>query len=240
VWSLPLLCAATLAEGQPEHVGWLSYGDGGAAWQTNKQQLQRFGNRISYNSFGLRSEPVSPLPAPGVLRVLCIGDSITYGGALTDQLQTYPYLLQRVLRGRVGDTVEVLNASAAGWALENEEGWLRENGMFGSRVVVLEVGTHDLFQPMASRSVVDGQLSFPSHAPYLALQQVLARYLAPRISPGIAVKDPGTDNASRDPKFARDSINRIVTMASLVRDGGGTPIVLQVEQQVVAATLLPY
>jgi hypothetical protein len=25
------------------------------------------------------------------------------------------------------------------------EGWLRESGMFGSRVVVLEVGTHDLF-----------------------------------------------------------------------------------------------
>ena len=46
VWSLPLLCAATLAEGQPEHVGWLSYGDGGAAWQTNKQQLQRFGEQF--------------------------------------------------------------------------------------------------------------------------------------------------------------------------------------------------
>src|SRR5215475_14021339 len=61
------------------------------------QDIRRFGNRIFYNSFGLRSEATDSTPKPGVLRVLCIGDSITNGGSPTDQTQTYPYLLEKLL-----------------------------------------------------------------------------------------------------------------------------------------------
>jgi len=43
---VPLLFLATMADGQPEYVGWLAYGEGGAPWQANKQQLQRFGEQF--------------------------------------------------------------------------------------------------------------------------------------------------------------------------------------------------
>jgi GDSL-like Lipase/Acylhydrolase family len=194
------------------------------------QHLRRFGNTVSYNSFGLRSEAVDPDPKPDVLRVLCIGDSITNGGTLTDQPQTYPYLLQDLIRSRAA-AAEVLNASAGGWALQNEEGWLRANGIFGSRFVVLEVGTHDLFQPMAPASLVDGHPAFPSRAPYFGLWEVLTRYVPRWIFPSSSAKDPGTSELhGRDPQFARQSVARVIAMALLVTAKGGIPIVLHVEQ----------
>ena len=77
------------------------------------QDLRRFGNRVFYNAQGLRSEPAEPMPSAGVERVLCIGDSVTFGGTQTDQQDTYPYQLQGALRRR-GLSAEVLNASAGG------------------------------------------------------------------------------------------------------------------------------
>src|SRR5262249_58482770 len=68
------------------------------------QDIQRFGHRVFYNSYGLRSEPMTPSPAAGVTRILCLGDSITNGGTSTDQSETYPYLLERYLRDRGVDT----------------------------------------------------------------------------------------------------------------------------------------
>jgi len=193
------------------------------------QQIERVGNRIFYNALGLRSEPVDLTPKPGVLRVLCIGDSITNGGAPTDQAQTYPYLLEGMLRSRFG-LAEVLNASAGGWALENEEGWLRAFGTFGSRYAVLELGTHDLFQPMAPSSLVDTHPSFPSHSPSLAWQAVLARFLIPRVAPQMTVSDPGTGENAPDAAAAQDAIRRVLKMADFMRARGATPIVLHVEQ----------
>lgn len=126
------------------------------------QSLNRFGNRIYYNEQGLRSEMIAPRPPPHTLRILCVGDSITFGSTATDQQLTYPYLLRQALSVRDRQqSFEVLNASAGGWALENEEGWLAENGVLGSHVVVLQVATHDLFQEKAGSDVVGRDPSFP-------------------------------------------------------------------------------
>src|SRR5262249_53708208 len=71
------------------------------------QALERFGRTVAYNSQGLRS---APLPATGnELRVLCLGDSITNGGTLTDQADTYPSRLERELSAEAAG-VRVLNA----------------------------------------------------------------------------------------------------------------------------------
>jgi lysophospholipase L1-like esterase len=193
------------------------------------QELERFGNHISYNAYGMRSQEISPQPRAGTLRILCIGDSITNGGTLTDQSQTYPALLEGFLRDH-RFTAEVLNASAGGWALGNEEGWLHQQGIFGSAFVVLEIGTLDLFQTTVSSSLVDHHPAFPSHPPTLGLEQALRRYLLPRIAPAWSASDPGTQVADRDVQFARRSIGRLLDMARFIRAGGATPIVVHVEQ----------
>lgn len=193
------------------------------------QDLSRLGRRTFYNEYGLRSEPMTLEPKPGVLRVLCIGDSITNGGTITDQASSYPYLLEALLRDK-GLRAEVLNASAGGWALENAEGWLRENGTFGAHLVVIEVATHDLFQPAAEASVVGGHPSFPSRPPLLALEDLLRRHLLPRLSRVLTPGDPGAEWPQRDIGAARAGIDRVAAMAQKVRADGATPLVLQVGQ----------
>ncbi len=198
------------------------------------QDLRRFGNRSSYNEQGLRSEPMRLSVAPGTLRVLCLGDSVTNGGAITDQAATIPYQLQASLRARF-DSVEVLNASAPGWAIANELGWLRENGIFHSRFVVLIISTHDLFQEMAPSSIVGSHPSFPDKRPLLALQDAMQHYVLPQVfhvgeshDPGVA--DPGVaDGAASD---AQAALNRdeVLTIDKIVRQQGSRLLVLFLTQ----------
>jgi lysophospholipase L1-like esterase len=193
------------------------------------QDLRRFGNRSFYNEQGLRSEPMRPEVAPGALRVLCLGDSVTNGGAITDQAATFPYQLQALLRTHF-NAVEVLNASAPGWALANELGWLRENGIFHSSLVVLTISTHDLFQEMAPSSTVGTHPSFPDKRPVLALQDAVHHYVLPRLSYAAEAADPGV--AAVEASDARAAWNRdeLYAIESLVRQQGGKLIVLLLEQ----------
>ena len=190
------------------------------------QDISRFGHRIYFNSLGLRSEETSPLPASGRLRILCLGDSVTYGGASIDQAETFPYRLQELMAGVTSD-VEVLNASAPGWAVENEIGWLRDNGMLGSRYVVLTVSTHDLFQPVASASVLGRHPSFPERQPMLALQEMAVRYLIPRLLPSDMWLDPGVARGQPwTEEMAQDARDDVLLMDQMVRAQGGELIVL--------------
>ncbi len=192
------------------------------------QDIRRFGHRVFINHQGLRNEPIALLPAAGTLRILCIGDSITNGGAITDQDDTYPYQLQRLL-GAGGRKVEVINASAPGWAIANEAGWLRENGVLGAQAVVLTIGTLDLFQEFAGPETVDGHPSFPSHAPGLALEDLVTHYLVPRILRRL-VADPGTRLSVQSVQGARENIGQLLDMAELAHRSGATPTVLFIEQ----------
>lgn len=188
------------------------------------QTLVRFGHRVSYNAYGMRSEAITPLPATGVLRVLCIGDSITFGSTATDQAQTYPYLLERLLHAQGTGRYEVLNVSAGGWALENEEAWLARHGLFGSRAVVLQVATHDLFQERASADVVGTHRSFPERPPRFALQELVQRYLLPRL------RDPGEVLYHHDRNDVARTMASLERMARLVRAQDAELFVMLVEQ----------
>lgn len=193
------------------------------------QSLVRLGNRVEYDAQGLRSAAVATRPAAGTLRVLCLGDSITNGGTLTDQPDTYPLQLQRRLR-EAGVAAEVLNASAAGWAPGNEAGWIEANGLQGAAVLVLEVATHDLFQPPAQADLVGRHPSFPARAPFLALQEVVGRYVLPRLVPGLRVADPGTEDVDRSPSRVAENLERIDRVIERARREGAKVIVMHVPQ----------
>lgn len=141
------------------------------------QHLRRFGKRIDYNSAGLRSEALRG-PATEWIRILCLGDSVTNGGATTDQADTYPYQLEREL-AHSGLKVQTLNASAGGWAPANEAEFLREQGLFGSTLVVWELGTHDLYGGFSNPDTDDP--NFPERPPFSATTELFSRYLLPRL-----------------------------------------------------------
>jgi hypothetical protein len=69
------------------------------------------GTRVSINDLGLRGPALEPAKRPGRLRLVCFGDSITFGYGAGDEA-TYPFLLERAL-ARSG--VEVVNAGVTGY-----------------------------------------------------------------------------------------------------------------------------
>lgn len=193
------------------------------------QSVRRIGNKIFYNAQGLRSEPISTNPTPGTVRVLCIGDSITFGGVQTDQAETYPYQLQDILKRKTSRNFEVLNASAGGWAIENEEAYLRQQGIYRSQIVVLELGSHDLFQPKNNGEQVGHSVNYPVRKPLFALEEGFSRYLIPRYFPNLQPHEANLQ-ATPSEKDLKRNIASFIRIANLVKARKAQLIVILVEQ----------
>lgn len=136
---------------------------------------------ISTNKDGLRgATDYTPDPPPGVRRVLCLGDSFTFGEHLTDD-QTFPFQLEVALN-RTGRW-EVLNLGVHGYGTDQQ--WLRlqELGFgFASDIVLLGLYEEDVrrntlsFRDFAKPyfEVVDGRLVL-RNVPISPPEEVLAR-----------------------------------------------------------------
>ena len=145
------------------------------------QKVWRFGHLIKINHFHQRSDDVAPTPSHSTLRLLFVGDSVTFGGALLDQKQIYTELVKDRLRQTLKQPVEVLNASTGAWNPGNEWGYMETQGTFGSKIVVLQIGSHDLLKGKTPSDFVGTDPDMPDHAPACALSELLFRYLIPRI-----------------------------------------------------------
>ncbi|MBV8897063.1 MAG: SGNH/GDSL hydrolase family protein [Acidobacteriaceae bacterium] len=157
---------------------------------TPNQHKRRFGKWMSVNQYGMRSGPVSPNKFGGVYRILLVGDSILYGTSQVGQEQIFATLLNRELPAVTHRSLEVLNASAGGWAIANEADYIRSRGTFRSDLVVLVLNSGDLPQPRAS--INEGNDA--PRGPYAcAWCEVWARLIKPKItSVGRSQNDPGT------------------------------------------------
>ncbi|MGD0631323.1 MAG: hypothetical protein ABR987_18500, partial [Terracidiphilus sp.] len=99
------------------------------------QDVRRFFARTYVNHYGMRSEDVPAVRPVGTLRLMFVGDSITYGTSRVDQQQLFTELVHRELPAIVHRPVEVLNASAGAWAPDNELAYIRSRGIFQSDIV---------------------------------------------------------------------------------------------------------
>ncbi|MCW5892332.1 MAG: hypothetical protein KIT14_17560 [bacterium] len=99
---------------------------------------------------GRRSPPVGPRD-PSHYRVLCIGDSITFGFNV-DQDDPFPRQLEHLLAARwPGRTFEVINAGVPGWSWAQGVRYLRTEGLaLAPDVVVMAHGTNDQFYPVTT------------------------------------------------------------------------------------------
>ena len=174
----------TLGFGHP-----LLYKASSAGYELAASQTSvRLGKKTHIDALGLRGPETTPLPGAGVTRILSLGDSVSNGGSMINDSQTYPADLQRLL----GPKFEVLNASAGGWATENEKAWLQEHGTLGASIIILEVNEKDLDQGFEDRTTLDANPSFPSHYPATAIGEVLGRYILPKLGLTKPAADPGS------------------------------------------------
>ena len=180
------------------------------------QLVYRFGNRIEYNQFSQRSEPIDSAKPEGTLRILMIGDSVLNGNNTTDQNETIPELLEARLLG-IKKQVEVLNASAGSWGIGNQLGYIRQFGTFESDAVILQIGTHDLVQPTSNSAGVGSDPLMPNRKPLLAIQEVFERHVMPRLSSIFRSDSPAAGVPVSQSQRFRENMQRFEQIVALVR-----------------------
>jgi hypothetical protein len=184
------------------------------------QELRRFGARIHINDYGMRSASVSQPRPVEERRLLFIGDSVTFGTTYVDQETIFTTLIRDALNRERGRVTEVLNASAGGWAPENEYRYLTSRGTFDADVVIFVVNTNDLGQPFER---FKPSLQFPVRNPSTATGEVLERYVAPWIISGIQTSDPGSLPTSEpDPAIEVRVLQALSQANTFARSQGAT------------------
>ena len=104
------------------------------------------------NSLGLRGPETTVEPAPGVFRILCLGDSTTFGFYVEED-ETLPQQLQRELRAAGAERVEVVNGGCGGWSINDEADFYSERAhKLKPRLVVLTFCGNDLADLKRPRS----------------------------------------------------------------------------------------
>ncbi|MEM7396867.1 MAG: hypothetical protein AAF492_31450, partial [Verrucomicrobiota bacterium] len=92
------------------------------------QRFETFGRPIRILNTGFRG-PVQ------FSRLLCIGDSVTYGTARVGDFETFPALLN------------AMNAGVNGWGLQNVAAYVKDELPGGIRTVVWVIPTTDILRP---------------------------------------------------------------------------------------------
>ncbi|TMA34269.1 MAG: SGNH/GDSL hydrolase family protein [Deltaproteobacteria bacterium] len=102
---------------------------------------------IRIDSMGFRG-PERPLPTPhdGTYRILCVGDSITFGFSV-DQDAPFARRLEELLRARYPSRpIEVVNAGVPGWSWVQGRRFLEREGLvLRPDLVIVGHGTNDQF-----------------------------------------------------------------------------------------------
>jgi lysophospholipase L1-like esterase len=182
------------------------------------QDLRRLGAWIHINEYGMRSEAVHQPKAASARRLLFVGDSVTFGTTYVDQRKIFTTLIQDALDSRHESITEVLNASAGGWAPENEYQYLISRGTFDANLVIFVVNTNDLAQPFER---FKESVQFPVRDPLSATGEVLMRYVAPRIIAGIQTTDPGSiPSGEPDPAIETRVLQTLSQASTFARNHG--------------------
>jgi hypothetical protein len=135
-------------------------------------------SRVTTNRVGMRADEIPPNHSPGVLRIFFVGDSLTYGTTQVDQKHIFTELVHRELPGILHRPVEVMNASAGGWAIENELGFVKEHGVQQADHVILCINSADPSQPKAELAQ-SGALSTQPYSWPKGYRELLGRVISP-------------------------------------------------------------
>ncbi len=112
----------------------------------NLRAPNRFGEGkcATHNSRGFRSDKeFSPQIPQGKLRIICVGDSFTYGDGCADD-ETYPAQLQAI-----DPSIETINMGAGGYGIDQAYLWYKRDGLDFDADVLLFAFIQDDFERLA-------------------------------------------------------------------------------------------
>ncbi len=131
--------AITLAESENrEIVNVVLDDDPEVQWVVTPSSLA--GTPLAVNAHGMRGPDRPEVKPAGCIRILCMGDSCTFGARVGEP---YPLILEALCRERLGRNVEVLNGGVPGHAAHQGEAMLQRFLAFKPDVVTFYYGWND-------------------------------------------------------------------------------------------------
>ncbi len=190
------------------------------------QDVRRFFARTYVNHYGMRSEDVPAVRRAGTLRLMFVGDSITYGTSRVDQQQLFTELVHRELPAIVHRPVEVLNASAGGWAPDNELSYIRSRGIFQSDILLLVLNDGDLSQARNTIAAVGDDL--PQKRPATAIGELYTRYIKAEFGHLLGKGDAGDRIVANSEEVIRRNLEDLDSFQELVESQGARLLVVYI------------
>jgi hypothetical protein len=158
----------------------------------NQTRRRLLGAQVSINGLGVRGPEVTPERPDGTVRLLFLGDSVTWGGSLVDDHDVFPAVAARTLEASVDpashERIESLDAGANAWGPQNVLGLVIESGGFDSSVWVLTLLQDDFRREKTHL----GEVPFFGVSPHTAIEE-LAVYGAYRFLSGYRQHKPPED-----------------------------------------------
>lgn len=107
------------------------------------------GTIVQINAKGLRGQEIPYARLPGRVRILCLGDSVTFGYQLKTYEETFPFRTAERLTEALGGTVEAINAGVGGYSQWQQLVFLRNEGLrYAPDLVVIAFVLNDVTEKM--------------------------------------------------------------------------------------------
>jgi len=182
------------------------------------QALRRQGNAtVRINALGLRGPDVAPARPLDTMRLLFLGDSVTYGGSYVDDEEILSSVAAEELRRAGFAKVEALNAGVNAWGPANIVGLLETTGGFDSNVWVV-IAVDDDFRREKTRI---GEVPYFNVAPRTALEEILVLG-AYRLLTSYKLPKPAAD----DRELAETNLDRYRRIAEAGRQRGASVLLV--------------
>ena len=105
---------------------------------------QRHQTQITLNSHGFRDKEFSKDKPEGLIRILCLGDSATYGHGIKNVDETYPAMLEKILNENSKIPFETYNMGVEGYNTHHEVAVLKHKGLkFNPDIAIIALNFGD-------------------------------------------------------------------------------------------------
>lgn len=101
------------------------------------------------NGAGLRGPDFSPVKKPGTLRLAFVGDSVTFGGGIVSDGDTFVNLAAARLSRMSGRNIDAVNISAPGWGVQNIKGYVARYGLYDADALIWILPREDFYRPFS-------------------------------------------------------------------------------------------
>lgn len=124
--------------------------DSELGWKLKPNAEDLYGGMpVRINGKGLRGPELNYAKQAGVKRILFLGDSVTFGYKLKSYEQTFPYLIESLLKDKSGYSVESINSGVGGYSPWQEYLFLAKEGIkYNPDLIVVSFVLNDVTEPL--------------------------------------------------------------------------------------------